>query len=129
MIAGPTDIHKKKHLTGTSSKAIAENSVLSNHHGISMKNPEEVTGNARLMLLKILNHLTKLLDLASSVVDNLNGKSHEQTTQFPLEIKRESSVLSTQKSPIASINTMERYQARLGNITMVDPQKEIAGQK
>jgi hypothetical protein len=90
---------------------VPQNSVLGKYHGITMKNPTEVMGGGKAMLLKILTQLGRFLHLAEAVLDNLQGKSK---ADLPFS-KPETGISHTRKEqPTAphSQSWVERSQVR-----------------
>jgi len=96
MFAGPSGT-RKTNATATlnKEKLVPQNSTLENHHGISMKNPEEITGNTRDLFLKMLSKLAQFLDFAETGLANFN----KNTKQTGLEIKNDE-LLTESKSAV-----------------------------
>lgn len=102
----------------SSGKGCTQNSVLGKYHGITMQNPTEVTGGPKAMFLKMLTQLGKFLHLAEAVLDNLQGKSKDDSVSS--ESRREMSDTKTAKLPAPAsqsrITLAERGQIRFNHI-------------
>ncbi len=117
MFAGPSGT-RKTNATATlnKEKRVPQNSTLENHHGISMKNPEEITGNTRDLFLKMLSKLAQFLDFAETGLANFN----KNTKQTGLEIKNDERLTeSKSQKPKLPVTLDTALQARLGVITQV----------
>jgi len=124
MLSGPTEKRRIDYSSSNSSSETTVPKTLQSCHGITMKNPTEVSGSSRSMLLNMLMKLSEFIKLAEALMDNLKGKSSpdekkgplRQLSDTPLENAANTQTLKKEPSPF---NSFERSQARLHTIPVV----------